>query len=212
MTRRELLRSSALLATPSPALLEIPVHRLMDRNTRCGAAQIRAFFATIWDQAVRDFAHGGIALRVVERDGEVLKHPSGKPRFRCLDRSMINVVITDRVPLDWDKGRSLPGVATLYEGYCVCVISINEAQGDRIPFFAVNTVVHELLHILLQDVFTSRSGVFEGPEHDARVDSYATRLWLFGDGAAVRESARACLKRLPGSQYRLPAGAPCPSF
>jgi hypothetical protein len=60
----------------------------------------------------------------------------------------------------------------------------------------VNTVVHELLHIFLQDVFVSHEGVVHGQSHEARVDMYATRLWLFGDGAAVRQTARACLRRL----------------
>jgi hypothetical protein len=216
MTRRDLLQSAALFAAPlAPApesRLEIPLHRVMDKNARCGPAQIRNFFSTVWDEAVHDFAKGGITFSIVERTGEVLRYPSGKPLFKCLDRGMINVVLTDRVPVDWDTGRSLAGAATLYEGFCVCVISMTEAHGNQIPFLAVNTVLHELLHIFLQDVFVSREGVVHGQSREARVDMYATRLWLFGDGAAVRQSARACLKRLPGSATRIPETGPCPSI
>jgi hypothetical protein len=78
------------LATASESRLEIPLHRVRDKNARCSSAQIRNFFSTVWDQAVHDFAQGAITLRIVEREGEVLKYPSGKPIFKCLDRSMIN--------------------------------------------------------------------------------------------------------------------------
>ena len=50
-------------------------------------------------------ARGGVSLRVTDRVGAVLKHPSGKPRFEGLERGVINLVLTDRVPLDWDNGR-----------------------------------------------------------------------------------------------------------
>ena len=150
-------------------------------------------------------------MRAQDQAGEVLQHPSGRPLFRCLDRSMINVVLTDRVPLDWDKGRSLAGVSVLYEGFCLCVISMNEAHGNQIPFLSLNTVVHELLHVLLQDVFTDRTSVIHGQGAEARVDLYATRLWLFGDGAPVRESGRRCLERLRGMPQEAGHAASCQS-
>jgi hypothetical protein len=216
MSRRELLQAAALLATPAAvapgARLEIPVLRLLDRNSKCSPGQMRTFFSEVWDEALRDFAKGGISFRIVDRKGEVLKYPSGKPRFRCLDRGVINIVLADRVPLDWDKGRSLAGVATLYEGFCVCVISMKEAHENQVPFVAVNTVVHELLHILMQDVFVMDRVSVRGISSEARVDMYASRLWLFGDGETIRRSARECLKRLPGNAPRLRDGEPCPSM
>jgi hypothetical protein len=216
MTRRDLLSATTMLAAPlTPAResgLEVPIYRVIDKNARCSSAQISTFFSTVWDEAVHNFAQGAITLRIVEGKGEVLKYPSGKPRFKCLDRRMINVVLTDRVPVDWDKGRSLAGVSAVYEGYCVGVISMDEAHGNRIPFIAVNTVVHELLHIFLQDVFVPHAGVLHGQSREARVDMYATRLWLFSDGAAVRQSARACLKRFPGSEHVIREAEPCSSL
>jgi hypothetical protein len=191
MNRRAFLGAAVMLAPPDR--VEIPVLRIVDRYAHADAG---AFISTIWKQAGQVFDNGGIMLRVVDQPGEVLQYPSGRPRFRCVDRSRINVVLTDRVPLDWDKGRSLAGVSALYEGFCICVISMNEAHGNQIPFLAVNTVVHELLHVLLQDVFRDRTSVFHGQTSEARVDLHATRLWLFGGDATVRDSARICLARL----------------
>jgi hypothetical protein len=122
---------------------------------------------------------------------------------------VINVVVTDRVPLDWDKGRSLAGVSALYEGLCICVISMNEAHANQIPFLSVNTVVHELLHVLLQDVFRDRTSVFHGQSSEARVDLHATRLWLFGSDETVRESAKVCLDRLRSMPHGTSYDAAC---
>jgi hypothetical protein len=202
MTRRQLLHTAAILRAPSEPGLEIPLHRLLDKNAKCSPAQIKAFFSKVWDEAIRNFAQGSITFRIAGSSGEVLKHPSGQPRFKNLQHGIINVVLTDRVPLDWDKGRSLPGISTLYEGFCVCVISLDEAHPNQIPFFAVNTVLHELLHILLQDIFVPRPDVIHSQAREARVDLYATRLWLFSDGAAILKSARPCLQRLPQTEPR----------
>lgn len=200
MTRRAAIGACVLLsagpARGESAHLEIPLLRITDRYARSGAAKRSQFLAGIWREAERVFAKGGITLRARDQEGEVLQYPSGRPLFRCLDRSMINVVLTDRVPLDWDKGRSLAGVSVLYEGFCICVISMNEAHENQIPFLSVNTLVHELLHVLLQDVFRDRTGPIHGQSAEASVDFHATRLWLFGDDAQVRESARSCLERL----------------
>jgi hypothetical protein len=197
MKRRAFLGATAFLAAgaePDRAEhVEIPVLRIVDRNAHANAS---GFISTIWKEAGQVFGRGGITLRVADGPGEVLQYPSGRPRFRCVDRSRINVVLTDRVPLDWDKGRSLAGVSALYEGFCICVISMNEAHGNQIPFLAVNTVVHELLHVLLEDVFRDRTSAFHGQSAEARVDLHATRLWLFGGDETVRESAKVCLERL----------------
>ena len=200
MTRRRAVGATALLtavyAAGDEPNLEIPLLRITDKYARAGAAKRSQFLAGIWREAEQVFARGGMALRAIDRQGEVLQYPSGRPLFRCLDRSMINVVLTDRVPLDWDKGRSLAGVSSLYEGFCLSVISIEEAHGNQIPFLSVNTVVHELLHVLLQDVFRDRTSLIHGQSAEARVDLHATRLWLFGGDETVRESARVCLERL----------------
>lgn len=219
MTRRKAVCATALLAAPSGAPsgvdagahLEIPLLRITDKHARSGSAQRNQFLTGIWKEAEQVFAKGGIALRAADRAGEVLQYPSGRPLFRCLDRSMINVVLTDRVPLDWDKGRSLAGVSSLYEGFCLCVLSMEEAHGNQIPFLSVNTVVHELLHVLLQDVFVDRTSAIHGQGAEARVDFYATLMWLFGDGAHVRESARGCLARVARMPHETGSAASCAS-
>jgi hypothetical protein len=215
MTRRRAIGAGVLLAAGrafgAGAHLEIPLLRVSDKYSRSGAAQRSQFLTEIWGEAEQVFAKAGMPLRTIDRAGEVLQYPSGRPRFRCLDRSMINVVLTDRVPLDWDKGRSLAGVSALYEGFCICVISMNEAHGNQIPFLSVNTVVHELLHVLLQDVFRDRSSVFHGQSSEARVDLHATRLWLFGGDETARESARGCLERLRRMPHDAGHVDPCES-
>ena len=96
----------------------------------------------------------------------------------------------------WDNARSLAGVTTLYEGYHVCVIALSYAHGHQVPFVSVNTCVHELLHALLGDIFVSRPKWLESGAREFRIDWYATGLWLFRDGAAIRKSAQAYVARL----------------
>src|SRR5437016_3257590 len=115
---------------------------------------------------------------------------------------IINLVLTGHIPLYWDNGRALAGVTTIYEGYHVCLIALPYAHGNRMPFLSVNTCVHELLHALLQDVFVSRPKWFQIGRRELRIDWYATRLWLFHDGGAIRRSAQAYLDRLrTGVEY-----------
>jgi hypothetical protein len=200
MTRRKAIGATVVLAagpaSGATAHLEIPLVRITDKYARTNPAKRAQFLTEIWKEAEQVFARAGMSLRAVDRVGEILQYPSGRPRFRCLERGMINMVLADRAPLDWDKGRSLAGVSALYERFCICVISMNEAHGNQIPFISVSTVVHELLHVLLQDVFRDRTSVFHGQTSEARVDLHATRLWLFGSDETVRESAGVCLKRL----------------
>ena len=98
----------------------------------------------------------------------------------------------------WDHGLALGGVTTRYRGHHLCMVSVNWAHGHQLPLLSVNTVVHELLHALLHDIFENRPRGMMGHAREFRVDAYATRMWLFSDGAAVRETARAYRKRLVG--------------
>jgi hypothetical protein len=98
--------------------------------------------------------------------------------------------------MNWDNARALAGVTTLYEGHSLCVIAINYAHGDQAPFLSLNTCVHELLHVLLQDIFVTRPKWWQVAARETRIDSYATRLWLLHDGAAIRRSARPYIVRL----------------
>ena len=157
---------------------------------------MRVFWSDIWPETVRDFARGGIRLDSTVAEGEIRQSPASKPIFVGLARGVINLVLTDHIPLHWDNGRALSGVTTRYEGHHLCVIAVDYAHGHQIPLLSVNTCVHELLHVLLHDIFENRPAGWRGEAREFRVDLYATRLWLFRDGAAIREAARTYVPRL----------------
>jgi hypothetical protein len=194
MTRRDLLRNAAFAAAQAP--LAVPVHRVMDRRASCTAEELRRFWFSVWPEAVRMFGRAGVALHSTDAQGEIRRSPGGRPVFTALERGAINLVLTASVPMHWDQGRSLAGVTTLHEGYCICLLALQHAHGNRVPFLSVNTCVHELLHALLGDVFVRRPGWFRSRDRESRVNWHATRLWLFHDGAAVQQSAREFLNRL----------------
>ncbi|PYT25738.1 MAG: hypothetical protein DMG58_23645, partial [Acidobacteria bacterium] len=128
--------------------------------------------------------------------GEVWRHSGREPEVTGLDPGVINFVVSDRIPIEWDNGRALSGVTTRYRGYHLCMVALNHAHCHQIPLLAVNTCVHELLHVLLQDIFESRPAGWRGETREFRIDLYATRLWLFHDGAAIRKAARIYVERL----------------
>jgi len=199
MTRRQFVLTAAASPTvrpSSPAPLIIPIHRVMDSRAKCTPPQVRRFSSNIWPEAVRDFARCDIQLQVSEVKGEVRRSPGDRPLFVGLERGAINLVITDHIPMNWDQGRGLTGVATRYEGYQLCMVALEYAHGHQIPFVAVNTCVHELLHVLLQDIFEKHPKGLTTYEREFRIDWYATRLWLFHDGAAIHKAAQAYLDRL----------------
>jgi hypothetical protein len=118
---------------------------------------------------------------------------------------MLNVVLTDWIPVNWVKGRSVAGTATIHEGYHLSLISMKNAYPNRIPFLAVNTLVHELLHVFGGDIFVRPTGLLRGKDREAMVEWQATRLWLFDDVTGIKESARTYVTRLPqgvGSENR----------
>jgi len=110
----------------------------------------------------------------------------------------VNMVITGFLPLSWDRGRAVSGVAARYEGYDVCVIALDQAHPHQMPFLSVNTCVHELLHLLLADTARARPRGWRGNLRESRIDWLATQLWLFGEGQEIYESARALRKPREG--------------
>ena len=198
-TRRQLLAGTvfgvkALGSSASP--VDVPVLRLLNRQAACSDVEVRTFCSIVWDEAERAFQSCGVILRTVHRIGEVRLWPGGRPRFFGLESGMLNVVLTDRIPLHWDNGRSLAGVATISEGHHVCVIAMKNAHPNRLPFLAVNTVVHEMLHVFFGDIFVSRKGLLRGEAREAFVDWQATRLWLFRYGPDVKNAAQSYMTRL----------------
>jgi hypothetical protein len=166
----------------------------VDPRARCSPKQRRQFWS-VWPEAVRDFSQRGIGLQTSDGPGEVRRSPGDLPVFIGLRRGVINLVLTDHIPTKWDNGRALAGVNTIHDGYHACLLALQYAHGDQVPFLTVSACVHEILHALLQDVFVSRPKWFQTGGREFRIDWYATGLWLFHDGAAVRKSARACLGR-----------------
>lgn len=198
MTRRHFIGTLAAVPSRSnpPARLLVPVHRVMDSRAQCTPEQLHHFWWSIWPEAVRNFSQGGIGLQTSDGPGEVRRSPGDKPIFIGLRRGAINLVLTGHIPMKWDAGRALAGVTTIHDGYHVCLIALRYAHGDQVPLLSVNTCVHELLHALLQDVFVSRPKWYQTGGREFRIDWHATGLWLFHEGAAVRQSAQAYLRRL----------------
>ena len=96
----------------------------------------------------------------------------------------------------WDGGRAIAGVSTIHDGYHISMIALRHAHRNQIAFLSVNTCLHEILHVLLQDIFLKAPKWYQSGGREARVDYYATRLWLFRDGDEVRKSGEDYLRRL----------------
>lgn len=211
MTRREFIQSvvpmSAALARP--AVIAVPVHRVTDARAKCTPEQFRRFWWSIWPEAVRDLHAGGIQIEITDGPGEIRRSAADRPLFAGLRRAALNLVLTDRLPLYWDKARALPGAATIFDGYHVCLLSLWYAHAHQVPFVSVNTCLHELLHALMQDVFIPRPTWYQTIRRERRIDSYATRLWLIRDGAAVRRSAQQYVNRLRQDASRAIQGDAC---
>jgi hypothetical protein len=206
MTRRDFVsRAAAAVIVPavSQANLILPVRRVMNSRAKLTPGQLREFSSAIWPEAVRDFKRCGIDLQSSESKGEVKRSPSDRPVFTGLDRGVINVVVTDRIPMYWDGGRALSGVTTQYERYHLCVIALDHAHGHQIPFLSLNTCVHELLHVLLQDIYVNRPKTMQRRGRELRIDWYATRLWLFHEGEAIRSAAQEYLERMQAERQAL---------
>jgi hypothetical protein len=190
VTRRQFLAAAA------PDRVTVPLHRITDTRVRCGPAPLARFWSSVWPEAYRVFQRGGVDLRTTDGPGEIRRSAADRPLFIGLRRGAVNLVLTDHLPMHWEKGRARAGASTLVEGCAVCVVALLYAHGNQVPYLSVNTCVHEILHVLLQDIYAPEPKWLETGERELAVDSQATQLWLFGAGADVRRSARACLKRL----------------
>lgn len=199
MTRRRFLLAAAASALPLRAgavPVVLPVHHMLDRKAQCRAGDVRHFWDRIWPQAAGDIERCGMRIQLTSADGEVERPPSRTPVIHGLRPGCLNMVLTHRVPIQWDQGRGLAGVTTLYRGYHMIMIAIARAHGHRIPFVATNTCTHEMLHALLLDMFENRPPGWRGQARETRIDAVATRLWFrLGDGD-VGMSAREYVRRL----------------
>jgi hypothetical protein len=199
MTRRDFLWTAAMAtgaASGAESPVIVPVHRVVDARARCTPEQFHRFWRSIWPEAVRDFNRCRIHLQTSDGNGEIRRSAGDRPIFIGLQRGVINLLLTDHLPLYWDNSRALAGVTTIYEGYHLSLIALRYAHGHQVPFFSVNTCVHELLHALMQDIFVTSPKWYQTGGREFRIDSYATGLWLFHDGAAIRKSAQRYVDRL----------------
>jgi hypothetical protein len=199
MTRRGfclLTPVGQFLSLAAASSVIVPIRHVIDQRANLSERLTRPFWSTIWPEAVRDFQKCGVRLESTVTQGEIRRSPAGRPVFVGLASHILNVVITDQIPMDWGGGRGLGGVTTRYEGFHICMIALNYAHAHKIPLVAVNTCVHELLHALLQDIYESRPKGVSGEAREFRIDWYATHLWLFGQGRAIRDSAVGYLRRL----------------
>jgi hypothetical protein len=205
LTRRELVPAAlgSLFAVAPKTPLIIPVHHIIDTRIRFRTKDLTRYWSVIWPEAVRDFERCGIRLQSSLTFGEIRRSPSGQPIFIGLEQGVINFVVTGLIPLEWDNGRGITGITTLYRGYHLCVVALRRAHGHQIPFLSVNTCVHELLHALLNDIFESRPKGFFGKARELRVDLYATDLWLLHRGRDIRQQATAYLARLQADAKRM---------
>jgi hypothetical protein len=201
MTRRGFLAMGApavLQAAETPRVV-VPVHRIMNARAKNSPEELR-HWSKLWNEAAQDFRQGGIDLQITDGPGEVRISPADNPIFVGLRGHAINVVVTDSIPMNWDGGRALAGVSTIHDGYHICLIALRYAHGNQVAFLSTNTCVHEMLHVLLQDIYLKAPKWYQLSGREARVDYYATRLWLFHDGKEVRKSAEAYIRRLQGSR------------
>ncbi|MBC7927705.1 MAG: hypothetical protein H7039_18830 [Bryobacteraceae bacterium] len=197
ITRREFAAIPvAFRPTPARAPLVLPVNHVIDSHARWMGEQLPYFWSRIWPEVVRDLGRCGIGLQTKVCKGEIRRSPSGNPLLLGLEPGVINLFVTNYIPLAWDNGRALAGVTARHRGYHLCMIALNHAHVHQIPFLSINTCLHELLHALFQDILESRKKARFAESREYRIDLYATRLWLFHDGAEIRRSAELYLKRL----------------
>jgi hypothetical protein len=167
----------------------LPIDHIVHAQAPFRKGSLNYFASTVWPEALRDFHSCGVSVSTERRNGEIRRTPGGQPIFTEVRPGVVNMVITDHVPLAWDGGRALSGIAVRFPRHDVCVIALNQAHGHKVPFLAVNTCVHELLHVLLQDTGGERPSGLRREMSEFRINVLATRLWLFRDGARVRRAA-----------------------
>ena len=194
LTRRTLLAAPVAAALAAEASVTVPVRVVIDKRPKFTQERLR-YWQSIWDQAWGDFARVRVRLQATVAEGEIKRSPGDRPIFVGLDRAALNVMVTDHIPMLWDQGRALRGVAFRYDGYDTVLIALNYAVRHQVPFFSVNTCEHELLHVLLGDIFEKHPGAVKEQWREYRIEGYGTRMWLFGAGADVRQGARKYVER-----------------
>jgi hypothetical protein len=194
------MAASGTARAAAPARLAVPIHRILDGHAKNPPGIMQHFWPSLWNEAARDYRQGGIDFEISDGPGEVRHSAADNPIFVGLRGRAINLVVTDTIPMNWDGGRALAGVSTIHDGYHICMIALRYAHRNQVAFLSVNTCVHEILHVLMQDIFLQAPKWYQSSGREVRADYYATRLWLFHDGDGVRKSAGVYLRRLQASR------------
>jgi hypothetical protein len=174
----------------------VPVHHIVDGLAKWAPGEVERFQRRLWPATIRQLGRCGVRFDSSYGSGGVWRPPGREPVVTGLERHMLNLVITNRIPMEWDQGRTLSGVTARYRGFHLCMIAMDHAHGLELPLVSVNTCTHELLHALMLDIFEDRPGGAAGQWREFRIDWYATRLWLGAGSADVRVSARRYVVRL----------------
>jgi len=202
MTRREFFQIAAAAAVPAlppaavPARVTVPIRLIFDSRVKWRAGRLHYFWWSLWRQTVRDFESCGVHLEVIEGVGDIWRPYRREPVISGLDANALNVVVTDTLPILWDRGLALCGVTMTYRGFHLCVIALERAHTNEVPLLSLNTCNHEILHALLGDVFERRPKGVAGQAREFRIDCYATLAWLFPYAGAIRKAAYIYVNRL----------------
>ena len=197
MTRRAFFSAAAAgLFRSAPSPVTVPVRIIEDAAAKLGPRQRSYFWSYLWPEAVRDLAGCGVRIAASQGQGDIWRPPGREPVLNGIDRASLNLIVTSQIPMQWDSGRLLSGATAWYRGYHVCLIAITHAHGNQIPFFSVNTCLHEMLHALLGDIFDTHPSRSSVQAREFRADWYATLLWLRWDAGEVRRAAAAYVTRL----------------
>ena len=207
ISRRALLSAGRLCAgaflppafgAASQDVVTLKIGFIQDEYAEFRRNSLKRFWREIWPEAARALGRCNIEVQTTWKLSHFNRSPAGFLHFQDLTPHVINIFLTNHMPLSWDNGRALSGVATRYNGYCLCVLALDYAHGNQIPFFGLNTCLHEILHVLLGDIEVKRPthAFLGGQTRESRVDAVATSLWLLGrSGADLREKARAFIAR-----------------
>jgi hypothetical protein len=186
----------------SPSV-EVPVNLIFDSRVKWRTERLWYFWGSLWRQAASEFARSGVLLRVTEGSGEVERPRGREPVISGLENGFLNLVITDTIPMTWDRGLALSGVTLTWRGYHVCMIALAHAHPHQVPLLSTNTCVHELLHALMGDIIAPGPGGAAGQARELRIDGLATAMWVLHYGAPVRRAALVYRERLrPGGPPR----------
>lgn len=176
--------------------VRLPVVILRDANAKLSGTLLRRFDNSLWPEAAWMYSRAGVWFEVRRGEARMDRPPYREPAITGLQARRINLLLTSRAPHAWDGGRGWSGVSLLYRGRVLCLVALEHANGNLIPWLSLNTVAHELMHAISGDVFAPQPGGFRVVRREAAVDSALTRLWLFGSEPGVRGDAMRLLGRL----------------